>query len=381
MAIKKNYIMNLTVFGITHFLTDLMCHYYAFKLVPKEFPINLITLFVVYNFLAFAMQCPIGYLLDGLKPNISATFGFLSIAIGYACGFRFGRVGIIIGLILCGVGNAALHSAGSAGVMEKGKKGLIGGGFFIACGALGVGLGDYLGHRSDVNIVPVLLIASAILIEILSLNSKNQNRGQKGRNVGQIGRNDALCLVFCLLAVFARSYCSFILPGSFKELILLENIDPNNTISGMFSAFTGFFGKASGGLMVVLCMKFLRVKDLRKTNYAYGVAALVISTLLLCLGGTQPVCSLLGILIFNSVMPVTLYEVYCILPNKPGFALGLTTLMLFAGMLPAIAFTPSQETSVVLLSVFGVLAAAGLSIAMRFYILNNEKEPDIWKST
>ena len=103
----------------------------------------------------------------------------------------------------------------------------------------------------------------------------------------------------------------------------------------------------------------------------YGAVALLISTLLLVGLGTNPYLCALGILLFNSVMPVTLYEVYCIFPGAPGFSLGLTTVLLFLGFLPSCFFFPDEELKRTLLLILCMIAAACLMAAA---FLNRAKE-------
>ncbi len=366
------------IFGAAHFITDLMCHYYAFKLVPDRFDIGLVELLMLYNFLAFAMQCPIGYDLDGVRPHISAMIGYGGIALGYALGFGLGGNFIVIGFVLCGLGNAAIHSAGGVGVMELGKRGLVGSGLFVACGALGVGLGDWLGAGSELNFSWIFVLAAVAAVAAIWLNDGWQKKKLYDRNDGKISGAELLCLGFCLFAIIVRSYGGFLWPVPFMGVFDGVEEPLRGFLSSMFPNTFAFIGKASGAFLVLLFMVLSKQKDLRKANYMYGITALVLSDILIVGFGHVPVCFLLGTLLFHSLMPVTLYEIFCIFPHNPGFSLGISTLMLFLGLLPHYIYMPNEQVSRVLLAVIMGLAALSLFVAMMIYKKNvcTEKESE-----
>ncbi len=371
----KKYNGDILSMGILHMLTDLLCHFYAFCLIPKYYPVNLFELFLLYNFIAFALQCPIGYVVDKADParfkRVWIGRGMGLILIGYALGA--GKVTAVLGLISCALGNAVMHATGSRCVMRKGEGGLAGGGIFIAFGAIGVGLGDYFGLLFDGSWAQCFRALFTVFLTFCLLRRllkpKDESEGVKASGM-TFDKRSLLCLSMCLFAVFVRSYIGFLVPNGFKELISPVAGENGEFLKAMLPGIIGFLGKASGGIMVVLLMRLLKGRDLRKMNYIYGISALLLSALFLTLGAGNPVCSLVGNLLFHSVMPVTLYEVYCCLPGNPGFSLGLTTLMLFAGMLPALMFSPEGNVKTILIVVFNVLAALSLFVALRSYLKN-----------
>ncbi len=368
----KRYVLNLVYMGFLHFTADFIGHYYAFYMIPGRYTVKLFELFLLYNFIAFVLQCPIGYLFDRMNTRVYRPIGICAGMFFLYGGYKLGIAAdlVIPGLVLCALGNAAIHVTGSRAVLEKGKRGLAGGGIFIAFGALGVGLGDYLGVNYDGRIMPYVIGVMVLTALVPAVTELGKVKGERLPTVvfdTELGRNDCICLVACLLAVFVRSYVGFIIPNGFKELINVHEAVGTGLLPAMVSSLAGFFGKASGGLLVILFMSVFRVKDLRKTNYIYGISALLGGAALYLACGTDPVASLIVNLLFHSVMPVTLYEIYRILPKNPGFSLGLTTLMLFAGMLPALMFSPSAETRTVLVVVFNCLAALCLVLGAVSY--------------
>ncbi|MCR5583834.1 MAG: hypothetical protein K6F63_00165 [Lachnospiraceae bacterium] len=380
---RDRYYFKLIGFGLLHFLTDFMCHFYAFRYVKSELGADVFTVFLAYNFVAFALQCPIGFFFDKMDRRISKEVaiaaGALLIISGY--GIRIEAAAVTAGLLLCALGNACLHVAGSQGVIREGKKGLSGGGVFIAFGALGVGLGDYYGlngikHQyAFVGLLIFLIVATIFVVKIILKVRKTELKTNK--NLISLDKESMICLFMCLIAVFIRSYVGFLLPKGFNELITGNAAENVSLFKAMLPNIVGFIGKAMGGIVVSLLMIAVGGKDLRKLNYIYGISALMASTLLLGAFGDVPACVFIGNLFFHSLMPVTYYEIFCILPQTPGFSLGYTTLALFAGMIPALAITPPAEYRTILIAIFNVLGAVGLALAFKMYLNRGKGEKGI----
>lgn len=355
----KNGIRTL-IYSVSHFLMDFMCHYYAFFLIKRLVPDKVLVIYILYNFIAFALQCPIGAFCDRFEPKKSVSVSFIILILGYCLGFLFfqnNAVMAVAGLMICAVANAACHAGGYAAVSKTGPEGLINGGVFISFGALGVGLGDYLGSNG-ISIALWTMLAAAFMVLLVNLPIVQSEKEGMPDHTGE-EKTEIVLLILCLIAVFARSYGGFILPGSFKAI-------------GIHPSVLGFAGKFAGGFLVIIAAKALRKKtDLRFINSLYGALALLISTMLLVGLGANPYLCALGVFLFNSVMPVTLYEVYCIFPEAPGFSLGLTTVLLFLGFLPSCFFFPGEGLKRALLLILCLIASACLMTAA---FLNRSKE-------
>ena len=383
MSDNKKYTLKLLLMGLLHFYIDFACHFYAFGLLAPQYPGRLTELFLAYNFIAFALQCPIGYFVDRINRKffmgVGMGIGLVCLYQGYAAGTKLNWP--VVGLICCALGNAFIHAVGSRAVMEKSRRGLMGGGIFIAFGALGVGLGDYLGITLEHSFDRLLVwLIEAFMLPFLAYGVINI---KKARETGVLGSedirvsldgNDMICLIMCLFAVLVRSYVGFILPNTFKELIVTDTMETGGLLEAMFPSVPGFLGKAAGGVLVVILMRLFNGKDLRKMNYRYGIFALFAAGLCLCAGGEEPVCVLIGTVLFHSLMPVTLYEIYCILHKNPAFSLGLTTLMLFAGMLPALLYKPDDGQQRILIAAFCGTALMALAIGYRACSKKNEED-------
>ena len=372
--------VNTGIYSVSHFLMDFMCHYYVFSLVRTGFPGRAVILFLLYNFIAFALQCPIGALCDRFKGRYSVTFSFLLLLTGFCIGFWWfpgAFSGCIAGMVVCAFANAVLHAGGCKAVMEPGKNGLAAGGVFISFGALGVGLGDYLGSNG-ISIFPwavVIVIAIAALINLPVFDHFSSEESSASLGAAYDAKENVL-LILCLAAVFVRSYGGFLLPAGFKGILGPASGDTSYVFwAGMLPSVLGFIGKFAGGFAVILLSKLVKQrKDLRAVNYIYGFIALLVSAVLLLIVGQNPVLCAASIVLFNSVMPVTLYEIYCIFPKNPGFSLGLTTLLLFAGYLPTVVFRPEGLQRTVILAVLMTVGVLCLGFAAARYVKDAGKE-------
>ncbi len=333
--------LNLPVLALGHFVVDLACLYFYFTNFPQSGVIEILSASLLYNFLAFALQAPIGYFFDRFAAKRSTTIGFLFILCGYTLGL-FHRS--VAGVVLCGFGNAFFHVGGSIGIARTDKKGLMDAGIFVSTGALGVSLGTWLsnhGHGLPHSFASVTTFAILLLlIVLLLLQNVIQHTAPKPTSRLSVRNNTAL-LLLSLFAVFIRSFGGLFFPTSYKELFSFpENVSLTVFLIAIASGIVAFLGKFLGGFLSGLCTRLLhkllpqKTFDLRSGNYIFGAITLLSSSFLLTLGGNVPVVCFLGILCFHAAMPVTLFELYCILPDCPGFAMGLSTVMLFLGYLP-----------------------------------------------
>ena len=102
--------MNTALYAALHFLVDLTCAWAMFAYFGAGNGENLL----IYNFCAFALQMPLGTLLDlfrdknGRVPVLCATFG-ASVTV----------VGALLHPALLGLGNALFHVGGGLDVITE----------------------------------------------------------------------------------------------------------------------------------------------------------------------------------------------------------------------------------------------------------------------
>ena len=368
---KRNY--SLPILTLGHFGVDLACLYFYFTNFPQSGLVKVISAALLYNFLAFALQAPIGYFFDKFPAKRSTTIGILFVLGGFLFGLWRLRTA---GLVLCGFGNAFYHVGGSIGIARTDKKGLRGSGVFVSAGALGVSFGTWLaagyalpkGFLSKETVWILLL-----LIILLFLQRMVDSPIKEATNTFSSGTNAAL-LLLSLFAVFIRSFGGLFFPASYKELFTCsEHTALTMFLMVMASGIVAFLGKFLGGFLSVLNTRLLHKLlpdagiDLRTGNYIFGTTTLGLSTTLLTFAGHIPFLCFLGILCFHAAMPVTLFELYCIFPDRPGFSMGLSTVMLFLGYLPHEFFSLSALPASVILFTLTLLAAACMVLSLWIY--------------
>jgi len=323
----------LFILTLGHFIIDLACLYFYFAGFSHVSTVTIVSSALLYNFLAFALQSPIGYFFDKFPARCSTTIGILFIMGGYSLGLcRF----LSAGLVFCGIGNAFYHVGGSIGIARTDAKGLRASGIFVASGALGVSLGTFLA-TCGVGFTKIILV---FLIFLLILQPYVTTPDKCRPSCLPVKTNAAL-LILSLFAVFIRSLGALFFPVSYQELFSIsDNLPLSIFLLAVSSGLIAFSGKFLGGFFSTFCASVLHrlipeaAFDLRSCNYLFGTFTLLAGTLMLTFAGNIPLFCFLGMLCFHAAMPVTLFELYCIFPDRPGFAMGLSTVMLFLGYLP-----------------------------------------------
>lgn len=255
--------------------------------------------FLVYNFCAFALQLPFGYILDKSKLGfvywVSALIGvFLTM------------VGVFTSSVILGIGNALFHvGAGSLVIKEDFHEGYPGKalGCFVAPGALGLWLGCVSTGYSEYNEV----VAIAIPLVILVVNFLGVAKYPVQKVITSPTRSHISVLTACFIVVIIRSYVGMAVKFPW---------------SGSLSCVLAVvFGKVAGGFLIG---RF----GINKSTYS-----LILASVLYLLSGYY-IFGLLALFLFNMSMPLTPYLLIKEYPELPGTMFGLLTFGLFLGFIP-----------------------------------------------
>lgn len=292
---------------------------------------------LLYNFCAFALQMPIGVVLDLLQLKKEAQAKVFA--------HVFAMLGVIITLlgafshpVVLGIGNALFHIGGGVGTIhedrEKGWNGK-GLGVFVAPGAFGLYAGTLAvkqGWLQGGMMTAVILLAAGCLVAegirrkrtgtMAARDVTSCADGGKIRKQVQKAENDdtkdrvpkLMILAFaCFLVVVLRSYIGMAVVFPWKQVPIL----------GLYSVLAVVGGKAAGGFV----------------GARFGYRKTVVVSLLLAaigyLGLNVAPVGLAALFFFNMTMPITLYLLICTYPKLPGFSFGLLTFGLFLGFLPS----------------------------------------------
>ena len=350
------------LYSILHFLVDGVCALamFGYFAARENWYVNIL----LYNFCAFALQMPLGVVLDGLCRGRS-TGKALPPYLYAVAGVTLTLAGAFIHPVVLGLGNALFHLGGGVATIQedtaKGRRGR-GLGVFVAPGALGLYIGTLIGKSETTSvwgvIIPIgvvmalcLLFGRKCLLKTVIVDGKvtehllpsdKENltpatRGLKDVQTVQNGRLSALWLAAgCLFVVILRSYIGMAISFSWKTTVL----------AGTLAVCAVVFGKVAGGFAAAAF-------GIRRTMaISLGAAALCF-----LLSGNMA-AGVMALFLFNMTMPVTLCGLAALMPRNPGFAFGLTTLALLAGVgityfwaMPAAAVKPAVAVMIVVAAV------------------------------
>ncbi len=305
-----------------------------------------------YDLLAFGLQPFFGALVDRKKraaPLLYASLlgAGLCAAVCALCDFPQGMgvlsAALLVFLSLC---NAVFHVAAGAFAIAESENRCAPLGVFVSLGALGVAIGRLYAPA-------VLFFAGAglcmfgaaflLLRPVLQTDDAALRRHFariEARPAG--GAGDLLPLGLLIFAVAVRGFGGGALPvqtAQGEALVLL-------------CAAAAALGKAAGGYVA--------------DAFGVGPVALVclpVSAFLLAFGGTVPALYLVGLALFNTSMPVTLWLSFAALPRLRNTAFGVMACFLMLGSVLAMAL--SVPRWIPLLLILG--SAAALAWAPRLF--------------
>lgn len=311
------------LYSAAHFAVDFCCAVTVFSAARSTLDGAL--LFLLYNFCAFALQLPLGAIIDvkGFSP-IFAAVGCVLVGLGM-------YLGEIAAAVAAGLGNAAFHVGAGVDILKRseGRASLLG--IFVSPGAIGVFLGSLLALPAYVRFVlmPISMVVFALLL--LWLCGKGEPATPSPFTLPEKGSIIAAGL---LTVVLLRSLGGMAMNFSWKSGVW--------AFSFMLCVV---LGKTFGGIVGDrLGMKRTAILSLS------GAAMLVV------FGDSSPVLGILAALLFNMTMPLTLHRAAQLFGEYKGTAFGLLTLGLFIGFLPSYTnFGISGGTACALLSLLSLL--------------------------
>ena len=328
------------VYSISHALVDASCAVLVFSAsAAGRIPVSLAMVAVlVYNLLAFASQPLLGWFVnDASSARIWARAGALVTAVAYGVGWL--PTGIWPGVVLAGLGNAAFHVGGGVVSLRIAPGKATAPGLFVAPGAAGLAAGIAMGTHQWLAWLPSL--ALLFTIPFLAGLSAETNRPAHQSNIPAaalpLGAAGMLLTVIVMRAFVGSGLA---LPWKAEPVLLIS----------LTTAVV--LGKAAGG---ILADRFGRL--------TVGVGALCLAAPLLVIAPTWAMAGITGILLFNMTMPVTLVATADLLPERPGFAFGLTCLALILGSLPVALHLISAITPAAV-ALGGLLSAALLWLGL-----------------
>ena len=330
--------MTTAIYSALHFLVDLACAHAMFRYFSQG--AQGYEAILIYNFCAFALQMPLGTLLDQMenqtRPRIYVGAGLVCTALG-----------MFLHPALLGLGNALFHVGGGVGVIRQDCRRSWRGqalGIFVAPGALGLFLGGQMAGLDLRWIITGALMLALVPLCLLA----DEPAIPSPKKHSSSGLLPGVC---CFLVVALRSYVGLAVGFSWKQGFLM----------GLLAVCAVVLGKAAGGFAAA----------------RFGQRRSVMLSLVLAAGcyllGEQPLFGIAGLFFFNMSMPITLYQLWLRNQTIPGFSFGALTFALFLGFLPVYAGWSVPVPG-------GVLGAMGSVVSLGLLLPVCEKE-DVWTST
>ena len=339
----------LAAWTYAHFAVDFGCFYVLHAGLRNFLGGDLESLaagFLAYNVIAFGLQSVIGMICDERQVwrRISGFAGSMMVCLAVVVAAVSEGAVVWGAMAVAALGNAFFHVGGGIDVLRRSGGRMTGNGVFVSSGAMGVALGTLCGSAM---VALVIILTAVVFTGMLAL--KDDEEEYIPFRIA--GKGSFLIIVALLMAaVFIRSYAGSIMPVGWERTGWLV----------VLPAAASCIGKALGG-----------AAGDRFGAARTGVISLIVSVPLICVGAENMVLSLVGIILFNMTMPVTLCGLAAVMPRNLGFAFGLTTLALLVGVgityfwaLPAAAVKP-------VVGVLTVLAAICIGLSV-----NNVREEE-----
>lgn len=328
---------HLYVNSISHFLVDFVCVASLFSFRDRSDPGQFVVAVTVYNIFAFLMQCLVGLLIDKTH-RLQMTAGISCIISGAAALLP---LPLITKAVAVGVGNCFFHVSAGADTLRHsgGKAGSLG--IFVAPGAFGVTLGRLYPETSAV--FSMLLVAFGLLHFFASQTSDPKHAGAyqkpdfdkdpkpfpthtvdritltgKPSIVGEArfaSRDDMNAFTYAAAVLLTAAIAVRALGGTAVSFSWIAGASDLIILTGAV-----FIGKVLGGFIYD---KFAAVVS--------ACVSILPASFLIAFGAHSMPLSLVGQIAINLTMPVTLYLLYKLMPETPGFAFGLAATALLPG--------------------------------------------------
>ncbi|MFA7673213.1 MAG: hypothetical protein WCY62_05105 [Clostridia bacterium] len=320
--------MILAVYSIAHFFVDAVC---AAAIFSND---ELIPYILMYDLLAFSTQGITGILTDIIgKAKYVAFAGGILVAAGAIL-----PIPVPVRVCMLGLGNSIFHVGGGAVILKGSDFKAYPLGIFVAPGSLGLVAGTLF--PTGTLYFAMALAAFCIFIFILKPAIPSSDNAENSLFTGKPFMK-LLIPVLILSAVSIRSIGSYAVSFPWKDTVLLT------VILGVCV----MLGKMAGGFILD------RIKAVPLILLTVPLAGIFISFF-----SGNMVLSLIGQFLLNCSMPLTLYLLYRIMPEYPGFSFGLAASFLFPGMLIGKSLEISPVVMIVIFAVNAVMLLFSVNI-------------------
>jgi FSR family fosmidomycin resistance protein-like MFS transporter len=296
--------------------------------------------YLLYDVLAFGTQFSLGAVADRWKAYRGTLLTGLAM-IGVAVGME--AFSPAVAVIVASLGNACFHVGAGALVLVKSPRRTVPLGVFVGPGAIGLATGLYCGASLDFGPWALLGPLAACVAAAWGM-----------RDTGETARPPLPRLVLGRLTI-AVCVCAILL------VTVVRSVNGNSV-----SVANQGHGSVLWGLAIAACAGNVLggfVAD-RAGWIGTCLLAIVLSAPLLSFcGGFAPAC-IVGVLLFQMTMPVTLTAVWRMFPGEAGLAFGLAALAVLVGALPIFVCPAEWVTSRGLLLFLAVVSIPAVLVGL-----------------
>lgn len=336
----KNQII-IYILSILHLLCDLVCVFKVMQVLSNIYILDHTLIFILYNGVAFLLQPLAGIVIDKFhKEKLILLISVIFIILGATFN------NLIISCVFLGLANQLFHVAGGKICTNFSTNKAWHLGLFVSLGAIGLMLGSNFSNSTILFIIPIILYTILIVVVCL-LYKENLNKEIKPIiNEIKISKK-IFAIIFLIVVVFIRSFVGKIIHYDFEMNITFI------VLLGIASAF----GKFIGGIL----------KDIFGSLKVIFVSLVLCGIILLFLDNIF-ILILIGTILINISMPITLFELNKINPKHEGLNFGLLAAALFPGVAIGLIYQYDVITYTILVILSVVLSIYGI-----YYITRLEK--------
>ena len=250
---------------------------------------------------------------------------------------------LILSCVFLGLANQLFHVAGGKICTNFSTNKAWHLGLFVSLGAIGLMLGSNFKNTTILLIIPIILYIILIIVVCL-LYKENLNKEIKPiTNEIKISKK-IFAVMFIVVVVFIRSFVGKIIHYDFEMNITFI------ALLGIASAF----GKFIGGLF----------KDIFGSLKVIFVSLVLCGIILLLLDHIF-ILMLIGTILINISMPITLFELNKINPNHEGLNFGLLAASLFPGVAIGLIYQYEVISYTILVILSVILSIYGIYYTTR----------------
>lgn len=337
---SNNKKISVILLSLMHLLCDLICAFKVVGILGNEYLEYSLIIFILYNGLAFCFQPLVGLIIDKVHSEKQLI---LCTSVLLITGILFNN--FLICSVLLGLANCIFHVAGGKICTNISTNKATHLGLFVSLGAIGLMIGSNFYNYKFIIILSVILY---IILSIIVFWLYKEESKELLKNNNTPVSKKVFAVIFLVLIVFIRSFVGKIVHYDFEITISLVVI----------FAVASAFGKFIGGVL----------KDIFG-SFKVILVSLTLCGIILLLFNNIIILMIIGTILINISMPITLFELNKLNPNHEGLNFGLLAAVLFPGVALGLIY-PYEIISYTILVIISMI----LSIYGIYYVIRLEKK-------